>query len=108
MQELFIYSVHYHKTENKVKMKILYSGYHNPDFITITEYVERAILQLGYELETYDYRQHIIPYRISEILPFLYRWDMNKLNIGLIKCVDSFKPDILLVNWGHILSSNNH
>ena len=81
-------------------MKILYSGYHNPDFITITEYVERAILQLGYELETYDYRQHIIPYRISEKLPFLYNWDMNKLNRGLIKCVDSFKPDILLVNWG--------
>lgn len=81
-------------------MKILYSGYHNPDFITITEYVERAILQLGYELETYDYRQHIIPYRISNKLPFLYLWDMNRLNNGLIKLVDHFKPDIFLVNWG--------
>ncbi|ODS31692.1 MAG: glycosyltransferase [Candidatus Scalindua rubra] len=81
-------------------MKILYSGYHNPNFITITEYVERAISQLGYELETYDYRQHIIPYRISERMPFLYRWDMNKLNNGLIKCISRFKPDIFLVNWG--------
>jgi spore maturation protein CgeB len=81
-------------------MKILYSGYHNPNYITITEYIEMAILQLGYELETYDYRQHTIPYRISNKLPFLYRWDMNKLNSDLIKCVDHFKPDILLVNWG--------
>ncbi len=81
-------------------MKILYSGYHNPNFITITEYVERAILQLKHELEMYDYRQHTIPYRISKKIPFLYRWDMNKLNNGLIKCVDRFKPEILLVNWG--------
>lgn len=81
-------------------MKILYSGYHNPNFITITEYVERAILQLGYRLETYDYRQHVIPYRISERIPFLRRWDVNKLNNGLIRCVSRFRPDILLVNWG--------
>ena len=81
-------------------MKILYSGYHNPDFMAITEYVERAILQLGYELETYDYRQHIIPYRISDRIPLLRRWDMNILNKGLIKRIDHFRPDIFLGNWG--------
>mgnify|MGYP001211412947 FL=1 len=81
-------------------MKILFSGYHNPNNIAQTEYVERAILQLGHELETYDYRQHIIPYRISDKLPFLYHWDMNRLNNGLIKLVNYFRPDILLVNWG--------
>ncbi len=81
-------------------MKILYSGYHNPNFMAITEYVERAILQLGYELETYDYRQHIIPYRISDRIPLLRRWDMNRLNQGLIKRIDHFRPDIFLGNWG--------
>lgn len=81
-------------------MKILFSGYHNPNNIAQTEYVERAILQLGYELETYDYRQHIVPYRISDKLPILYRWDMNRLNSGLIKLVHYFKPDIFLANWG--------
>ena len=81
-------------------MKILFSGYHNPNNIAQTEYVERAILQLGHELETYDYRQHIIPYRISDKLPILYRWDMNRLNSGLLKLVNHFKPDIFLVNWG--------
>jgi spore maturation protein CgeB len=81
-------------------MKILFSGYHNPNNIAQTEYVERAILQLGHELETYDYRQHVIPYRISSKLPFLYRWDMNRLNNRLIKLVNHFKPDIFLVNWG--------
>ncbi len=81
-------------------MKILFSGYHNPNNIAQTEYVERAILQLGHELETYDYRQHIIPYRISDKLPILHRWDMNRLNNGLLKLVNNFKPDILLANWG--------
>jgi spore maturation protein CgeB len=81
-------------------MKILFSGYYNPNNIAQTEYIERAILQLGHELETYDYRQHIIPYRISNKVPFLYRWDINRLNNGLIKLVNHFKPDIFLVNWG--------
>ena len=58
------------------------------------------ILQLGHELETYDYRKHIIPYRISERIPFLYRWDMNRLNKGLIKRIEHFRPDIFLGNWG--------
>ena len=81
-------------------MKILFSGYHNSNYISQTEHVERAILQLGHELEAYDYRQHIIPYRISKRVPFLYRWDMNKLNNGLIRCISRFKPDIFLVNCG--------
>lgn len=81
-------------------MKILYSGYHNPNFMAITEYVERAILQLGYELETYDYRQHIVPYRISNRIPLLRRWDKNILNNGLIKRIGHFRPDIFLGNWG--------
>ena len=57
-------------------------------------------MQLGHELETYDYRQHVIPYRISERLPFLHRWDMNRLNDVLLRCVSRFRPDIFLVNWG--------
>lgn len=81
-------------------MKILYSGYHNPNFMAITEYVERAILLLGYNLETYDYRQHIIPYRISDNIPLLKRWDKNRLNNRLIKLIDRFRPDIFLGNWG--------
>lgn len=81
-------------------MKILYSGYHNPDFMAITEYIERAILQLGYGLEIYDYRQHIIPYRISDKIPNLKRWDKNRLNNRLIKLIDHFRPDIFLGNWG--------
>jgi Uncharacterized protein conserved in bacteria len=68
--------------------------------MAITEYVERAILQLGCELETYDYRQHIIPYKISNRIPLLRRWDRNVLNKGLIKRIDHFRPDIFLGNWG--------
>ena len=86
-------------------MKILFSGYHNPSNMAQTEYVERAILQLGHELETHDYRQHIIPYRISSKVPLLYQWDMKRLNNGLIKLVNQFKPDIFLVNCGGTLFS---
>ena len=68
--------------------------------MAITEYVERAILQLGCELETYDYRQHIIPYKISDRIPLLRRWDLDILNKGLIKRIEHFRPDIFLGNWG--------
>ncbi len=68
--------------------------------MAITEYVERAILQLGYNLETYDYRQHIIPYRISDNIPMLKQWDKNRLNNRLIKLIDRFRPDVFLGNWG--------
>ncbi|MFQ5964669.1 MAG: hypothetical protein ACE5KZ_10320 [Candidatus Scalinduaceae bacterium] len=61
-------------------MKILFSGYHNPNFITITEYIERAILKQGHELETYDYRSFIIPGRIREKVQFLDQCILKELN----------------------------
>ncbi|MCK4821562.1 hypothetical protein KA005_37695 [bacterium] len=61
-------------------MKILFSGYHNPNFITITEYMESAIKALGHELIVFDDRQHIIPGRIRRRLKRLNRFDLQHIN----------------------------
>ena len=49
-------------------MKILFSSFHNPHFITITEYIECAIKEMQHELINFDDRQHVIPGRIRKKL----------------------------------------
>ena len=85
-------------------MKILYVGYHNPNFMSIAEYVERAISGLGHDLESYDYRDWLIPGRIRSRVPFLNEWDEKRINKNLVKKIAKFKPDILLVNGGWTIS----
>lgn len=87
-------------------MKILYVGYHNPNFISITEYIEGAIAGLGHELLTYDYRDWLIPGRVRDRVEFLHAWDISRINKNLIKKAEKFKPDILLVNGGWTISPN--
>jgi len=81
-------------------MKILFSGYHNPNFMSFTEYVERAIVKLGHTLEIFDFRDWLIPGRIRNRFPFLNSWDMRRINKDLIQRVKRFKPDLLLVSGG--------
>jgi spore maturation protein CgeB len=61
-------------------MKILLSGYHNPHYETVTEYMERAIVVLGHDLVRFDDRCHLIPGRIRYRVPWLRRWDLRVLN----------------------------
>lgn len=61
-------------------MKVLLSGYHNPHYETITEYMERAVRALGHELVCFDDRCHLIPGRIRYRVPWLKRWDLMVLN----------------------------
>jgi len=82
-------------------MKILFSSYHNPHFITITEYIERAIERLKHSLITYDDRKFIIPGRIRERMLFLQKWDLNRINNKLISLAARCKPDLCLVAGGH-------
>ena len=57
-------------------MKILFSGYHNPHYETVTEYMERALRALGHEVIVYDDRRHIIPGRIRSRVGWLNRLDL--------------------------------
>ncbi len=81
-------------------MKILYVGYHNPHFISLTEYIERAIVSLGHNLEIFDYRRFLIPGRIRQKIPFLETWDIARINSCLVNKVKKFRPDLLLVSGG--------
>lgn len=82
-------------------MKILFSGYHNPSFITITEYIERAIKKLDHTLISFDDRAFIIPGRIRQKVRVLQNWDLNRLNNNLISLASRCKPDFCLITGGH-------
>lgn len=86
-------------------MKILFSGYHNPNFITITEYIERAIENLGHELFIFDDRQHIVPGRVRRRIGWLNTLDLNHINNKLISLVYEAKPDLTIVTGGHRITS---
>ena len=82
-------------------MKILFSGYHNPHFLTITEYIERAIESLGHELFVFDDRQHIIPGRIRKRVTWLHEFDVRRINRRLVSLALKTKPDAAIVTGGH-------
>ena len=82
-------------------MKILFSGYHNPNFITITEYIEEAIRKLGYQLISFDDRKFIIPGRLRKKFYFLHTLDLKRINRNLIKVIRREKPEIYVETGGY-------
>ncbi len=87
-------------------MIILFSGYHNQYFLTITEYMENAISSLGHELFVFDDRRHIVPGRIRKNSPWLHRFDLEHINRQLIRLVSKVMPDIAIVTGGHRIMSS--
>ena len=86
-------------------MKILFSGYHNPHFITITEYMERAIRALGHDLIVFDDRQYVIPGRIRQQIERLDKFDLQRINRKMVSLAFETKPHILIVTGGHRITS---
>lgn len=82
-------------------MKILFSGFHNPHFATITEYIERAIEKSGNTLIPFDDRQHLIPGRIREHLPPLNQFDLAHMNKKMLKLALDTQPDMAIISGGH-------
>ena len=87
-------------------MKILFSGYHNPKFLTITEYMEMAIEALGHELLIFDDRQHIIPGRIRARIEWLNKFDLNHINREMVSLALKTKPDIAIITGGHRITAS--
>jgi len=81
-------------------MKVLLSGYHNPHYETVTEYMERAVTSLGHDLVCFDDRRHIVPGRIRRRVPPLDRWDLGRINSRLLDLARREQPDVLLVTGG--------
>lgn len=91
-------------------MKILFSGYHNPHFMTITEYLEDAIKVLGHELFVFDDRSHIVPGRIRKRIRWLDIADNRYINKKLILLADKTKPEMVIITGGHRIKADtiNH
>ncbi len=87
-------------------MKILFSGYHNPHFHTITEYIESAIRKLGHVLFIFEDRQHIIPGRVRSRFKWLHRIDLNYINRKLLTMAKTVRPDITIVTGGHRIQTD--
>jgi spore maturation protein CgeB len=87
-------------------MKILFSGHHNPHFLTITEYLEKAIASSGHDLFVFEDRQHLIPGRIRARSAFLHRIDLNIINRKLLALAKSVKPDIAIVTGGNRIAAD--
>lgn len=83
-----------------IRMKIFFSGHHNPHFLTITEYLESAIRSLGHDLFAFEDRQHVIPGRIRKHVPWLHRTDLQIINRRMIAAAGKWKPDIAIVTGG--------
>lgn len=81
-------------------MKVLFVSNHNPHHLTITEYIERAIRKLGYELFIYDDRQHIIPGRIRYRVSWLHALDRKHINRKLLSFARRVRPEIMIAAWG--------
>jgi len=81
-------------------MKILFSGYHNPHYDTVTEYMERALRTLGHEVIVYDDRQHIIPGRIRSRVGWLNRLDLANINRRLVETARREAVDAVVVTGG--------
>jgi spore maturation protein CgeB len=86
-------------------MKILFSSYHNPHFITITEYIENAIKALGHELIVYDDRRHIMPGRIRYRFKYLHKFDLRHLNRKLVHLASEKRPQIAIIAGGHRITA---
>jgi len=90
-------------------VKILYSGYHNPHYETVTEYTEGAIRALKHELISYDDRHHVIPGRIRHRILWAHNLDLSVINRRLLRLAREEHPHVVIVSGGErILKETVH
>ena len=86
-------------------MRILISGYHNPYYLTITEYIERATRALGHELIVFSDRDHILPGLLRRRSEILQKISLDAINRDFIKLVHRTRPDLVIVTGGHRITN---
>lgn len=88
------------------EMKILVSGYHNPNFLTITEYIEGAMRELGHRVYVFDDRNHLFPKRLRRQVPLLDRISIQLINFSFMKTISRHKSDVAIVTGGNRILGN--
>lgn len=81
-------------------MKVLLIGYHNPYYLTITEYIEKAITALGQELFVLDEGNHLLPGRIRQRVNWLESLDRRQFEDRILAIARDVKPEIVLASGG--------
>jgi spore maturation protein CgeB len=88
-------------------MKILISGYHNPHFISFTEYIEEAAQRLGHEVIIFDDRRHLIPGRVRYRFRRLNDLDLLFINKNFVSLAMDTKPQLVVVTGGFRISGES-
>ncbi len=82
-------------------MRILISGHHNPRFLTVTEYIERAARRLGHRVIVFEDRRNLVPGRLRRRWPLLQSLSVAAINRRLLRLAERTRPDLVLVTGGH-------
>lgn len=81
-------------------MKVLVTGYHNPHYPTITEYIERAVEALGHEIIAIDEGRYLFPGRLRQRLAFLENIDIRHFNARVLHEAGECNPHVALMLGG--------
>jgi spore maturation protein CgeB len=88
-------------------VRILISGYHNPHFLSFTEYIEKAAQSLGHEVIIFDDRRHLIPGRVRYRFRRLNDLDLLFINRNFLSVALDTKPQLVVVTGGFRISGDS-
>jgi spore maturation protein CgeB len=86
-------------------LKVLVSGYHNPHYFTVTEYIERGVSRLAHELIVFNDRDHLIPGRLRRRWALLQDVSVATINRQLTRLAAKTQPDLVLITGGHRITA---
>ena len=81
-------------------MKVLFTGYHNPNYPTVTEYIEQALKELGHEIVVLDEGRHLLPGRLRVRSRLLEAMDLRWFNNKVLLAGRRSRPDLFLAAGG--------
>lgn len=84
-------------------MRVLFVGHRNPDFPTVTDFLQQAFLVGGHDVLFIEYRDYILPGRSIPSFPPAKRFEAWRLGNRVINATRRFNPDLLFVNYGEWL-----
>jgi spore maturation protein CgeB len=82
-------------------LKVILSSNRNPHFLSIAEYIENAFNASDCQAYFFNNDDFSIPGRIRQIIQYLQKVDLKKINKDLISLMKSFKPHFFIETGGH-------